>query len=202
MSREPMSRLDDWYLENDDQDIRGWPVRDAQGAAVGTVTELIGNTDTGYVESIVLDTGAEIDTDRIELADGVVVLAAAVPATGGDEVVLSEERLRVGKENVATDRIRLRKRVITENVSETVPVSHDEIRVHREAIDPAEREGLRTTELGEDEAEVALTAERPVVAKETVPVERVHVGKDMVTEDVAVTEQVAREEVEVDKPER
>jgi uncharacterized protein (TIGR02271 family) len=201
MSRAPMSRLDDWQLENDDQDIRGWPVRDPQGATLGTVTELIGNTDTGQVDTIVLDTGAEIDTSRIELVDGVVVLAAA-PATSGDEVTVSEERLRVGTQQVPTGRIRLRKRVVTENVSETVPVARDEVRVQREPIDPAQRDRLGTTEVGEDEAEVTLTEQRPVVAKETVPVERVRVAKDTVTEEVPVTEQVAHEEVEVDESKR
>jgi uncharacterized protein (TIGR02271 family) len=200
MTRAPMSRLDEWQLENDDQDIRGWPVLDAHGATVGTVTELIGDTDSGYVESIVLDTGAELNTDQIELRDGVVLLAA--PAVGGDEVTVSREEIRVGKEKVPAGRVRLRKRVVTENVTQTVPVSHDEVRLEREPIDEAEREKLGTQQVGEAEAEMILTEERPVVAKETVPVERVRVEKEKVTDEVPVTEQVAHEHVEIDESKR
>ncbi|WP_369800001.1 DUF2382 domain-containing protein [Modestobacter sp. Leaf380] len=38
----------------------------------------------------------------------------------------SEERLDVGTESVEAGRARLRKHVVTENVTRTVPVSHEE----------------------------------------------------------------------------
>jgi stress response protein YsnF len=50
----------------------------------------------------------------------------------------------------------------------------------------------------EEEHEVVLTEERPVVAKETVPVERVRLGKESVTEQQQVTEDVAHEELTTD----
>ena len=51
----------------------------------------------------------------------------------------SEEQLRVGTETVEAGRARLRKYVVTENVSTTVPVSHEEVRVEREPITDANR---------------------------------------------------------------
>jgi uncharacterized protein (TIGR02271 family) len=46
----------------------------------------------------------------------------------------SEERLHVGTERTEAGRARLRKYVVTENVTQTVPVSHEEVRLEREPI--------------------------------------------------------------------
>ncbi len=51
----------------------------------------------------------------------------------------SEERLTVGTETTEVGRARLRKHVVTEDVTRTVPVSHDEVRVQREPITDANR---------------------------------------------------------------
>ena len=44
----------------------------------------------------------------------------------------SEEQVRVGTQPVETGRARLRKYVVTENVTQTVPVSREEVRLERE----------------------------------------------------------------------
>src|SRR4051794_26688082 len=44
----------------------------------------------------------------------------------------SEEQVRVGTERVETGRARLRKYIVTENVTQTVPVSREEVRIKRE----------------------------------------------------------------------
>ena len=46
-------------------------------------------------------------------------------STGDDAMTRSEERLRVGTEGVETGRARLRKYVVTEDVTTQVPVSHE-----------------------------------------------------------------------------
>ncbi|KQS71881.1 DUF2382 domain-containing protein [Modestobacter sp. Leaf380] len=101
--------------------------------------------------------------------------------TTDDAMTRSEERLTVGTESVETGRARLRKHVVTENVTRTVPVSHEEVRIEREPI---------------TEHEVTLHAERPVVQKETVPVERVQLDTRTVTDQETVAETVAHEEIE------
>jgi stress response protein YsnF len=53
-------------------------------------------------------------------------------------------------------------------------------------------------DLSDEEHEVILHEERPVVDKETVPVERVRLDKDTVTEDVTVNEEVRKEHIETD----
>jgi uncharacterized protein (TIGR02271 family) len=117
--------------------------------------------------------------------------------TTGDAMTRSEERLHVGTEQVEAGRVRLRKRVITENVTQTVPVSHEEVRLEREPITDANRDqALSGADISEEEHEVTLHAEQPVVAKETVPVERVRLGKETVTEDHAVNETLRKEQID------
>jgi len=114
-----------------------------------------------------------------------------------DAMTRSEEQLRVGTETVEAGRARLRKYVVTENVSTTVPVSHEEVRVEREPITGANRDAALSGEpISEEEHEVTLRAERPVVAKEAVPVERVRLATETVTEDAAVNETVRKEQIE------
>ncbi|OOB92132.1 DUF2382 domain-containing protein [Rathayibacter sp. VKM Ac-2630] len=119
--------------------------------------------------------------------------------TTDDAMTRSEEQLHVGTEQVTTGRARLRKHIVTERESVTVPVSHDEVRVVREPITDA-NVGAATSgpELSEEEHEVVLTEDRVVAAKETVPVERVSLGTETVTEQQQVTEDVRHEEIEVD----
>jgi uncharacterized protein (TIGR02271 family) len=77
-----------------------------------------------------------------------------------------EERLRVGTEQAEAGRVRLRKYVVTENVTQTVPVSHEEVRLEREPITDASRgQAMTGADITEEEHEVTLHAERPVVAK-------------------------------------
>jgi uncharacterized protein (TIGR02271 family) len=111
----------------------------------------------------------------------------------------SEERLNVGTEQVSTGKVRLRKYVVTENVTKTVPVSHEEVRIEREPITDANRDAATSgADITEEEHEVELKGERVVVDKETVPVERVRMDKDVVTEDQQVTEEIRKEQIDTD----
>jgi uncharacterized protein (TIGR02271 family) len=113
----------------------------------------------------------------------------------------SEENLRVGTEQVEAGRARLRKYVVTDQQSVQVPVSREEVRVEREPITDANRaEALSGGQITEEEHEVVLTAERPVVTTEAVPVERVRLGTETVTEQQTVTGDIRKEQIEVDNP--
>ena len=119
--------------------------------------------------------------------------------TTDDAMTRSEERLNVGTERVQTGRARLRKYVTTEQQTVTVPVSREEVRIEREPITEENRgAALSGPELSDEEHEVTLTEERPVVEKETVPVERVRLDKDTVTDQHEVSEDVRKEEIDVD----
>jgi uncharacterized protein (TIGR02271 family) len=119
--------------------------------------------------------------------------------TTDDAMTRSEERLNVGTRAEEVGRARLRKYVVTENVTETVPVTREEVRVEREPITDANiGSALDGPAISEEEHEVTLHAERPVVEKEAVPVERVRLDKQTVTEQAQVTEGLRKEEIEVE----
>jgi len=119
--------------------------------------------------------------------------------TTDDAMTRSEEHLNVGTQRVEKGRARLRKYVVTENVTQTVPVSHEEVRLEREPITDANvGNALDGPAISEEEHEVVLHAERPVVAKEAVPVERVRLDTETVTDQQTVNEQVRKEQIELD----
>jgi uncharacterized protein (TIGR02271 family) len=123
---------------------------------------------------------------------------AAGPGTDR-EMTRSEERLRVGVEQTTVGRARLRKHVVTEKQQVIVPVSHERVRIEREPITDADRvEALDGPTISEEEHEVTLHAERPVVEKVVHPVERVRLGTETVTEQQQVSGEVRREEIDVD----
>jgi len=116
-----------------------------------------------------------------------------------DAMTRSEEQLQVGTEQVQAGRARLRKYVVTEQQSVQVPVSREEVRVEREPITDANRDAaLSGGAITEEEHEVVLTEERPVVSTEAVPVERVRIGTETVTDQETVTGDVRKEQIEVD----
>ena len=116
-----------------------------------------------------------------------------------DAMTRSEEEVRVGTTRREAGRARLRKYVVTENVTKTVPVQREEVRVEREPITDANRDAaLSRGEITEEEHEVTLHAEEPVVEKRAVPKERVRMNRDTVTDEETVSEQVRKERIEAD----
>ena len=116
-----------------------------------------------------------------------------------DAMTRSEERLTVGTARQEVGRARLRKYVVTEQVQTTVPVSHEEVRVEREPITAENYDtAVSGPDISEAEHEVVLTAERPVVQKEVVPVERVRLATDNVTEQAEINEEVRKERIEAE----
>lgn len=112
----------------------------------------------------------------------------------------SEEELEVRTTSHEAGRLRLRKYVVTENVTVTVPVRKEKVRLERVPIDDTEgditvRPGA---ELAEEDYEIVLSEEEPLVSTRTVPKERVRLGKDVVTEQRQVSHDIRKEQIEVD----
>lgn len=144
--------------------------------------------------------------------------AAPVPATGekpkrsdrgtghdtsgpdtDDAMTRSEEQLKVGTTTRETGRARLRKHIVTEQQTVTVPVTREEVTIEREPITEANRgDAMAGGDLTEEEHEVTLHEEQVVVDKQAVPVERVRMGTETVTEDQQVTEDVRKEVIETE----
>jgi uncharacterized protein (TIGR02271 family) len=116
-----------------------------------------------------------------------------------DAMTRSEEELRVGTTERDAGRVRLKKYVVEDQVTESVPVRREEVRVEREPITDANRDAaLDGPDISEEEHEVTLRSEEPVVEKRTVPKERVRLEKDVETEEREVSETVRSERIDVD----
>jgi uncharacterized protein (TIGR02271 family) len=89
--------------------------------------------------------------------------------------------------------------VVTEQVQQTVPVSHEEVRIEREPITEANVEAATSgPDISEAEHEVTVHEERPVVEKQAVPVERVRLAKETVPGEQTVSGEVRKEQIETE----
>jgi uncharacterized protein (TIGR02271 family) len=118
------------------------------------------------------------------------------PVTPHGEATISrhEEELQVGKREVEYGRVRLRKWVETEPVSEEVELRRETAFVERQSVNrPASGAAI-----GEEEVEVPLHREEPVVSKETVEREQITVHPEEEIKEETVHGEVRREHVEVE----
>jgi uncharacterized protein (TIGR02271 family) len=116
-----------------------------------------------------------------------------------DAMTRSEEELQVGTAQRERGRVRLRKWVETESVQQSVPLQREEARVEREPITEENiDQAMAGPDITESEHEVILHEEEPVVEKRTVPKERVRLGKEAVTDEEQVSEDLRRERIDTD----
>jgi uncharacterized protein (TIGR02271 family) len=157
--------------------------------------------DSGYADTNVTGRHADrrdVSTGYDDRDRGTVGHDTSGPTTD-NAMTRSEERLNVGTETREAGRARLRKHVVTEQQQVSVPVSHEELRVEREPITDANRgDAYDGPSISEEEHEVTLRAERPVVSTETEAVERVRLGTETVRSEETVSGEVRKEEIEVD----
>jgi uncharacterized protein (TIGR02271 family) len=116
-----------------------------------------------------------------------------------DAMTRSEERVRTDTEMREAGRARLRKYVVSEQQQVHVPVTREEVRVEREPITDDNYDRARNgPALSEEEHEVVLNEERPVVTTEAVPVERVRLSKDQVQDEQTVNVNVHKEQIDME----
>ncbi len=153
-------------------------------------------------ETVTADTQQLADSghpaDSADSADSAEQVGQDPSGPSTDEAMTrSEERLRITTERVEAGRARLRKHIVTEKVTQTVTLSHEQARVERQPVTEADRTAAMSgIELTEEVYEVVLHAEQPVVHKETVPVERVRLRTETVSSEQQVSEQVRKEQIE------
>jgi uncharacterized protein (TIGR02271 family) len=120
--------------------------------------------------------------------------------TTDDAMTRSEEELKVGTTERESGRVRLRKYVVTDEVTKTVPVKREEVRLEREPITDANvGDAMDGPAISDEEHEVVLHEEEVVSEKRVVPKERVRLDKDVTVDEETVSEQVRREQIEVDE---
>ena len=122
--------------------------------------------------------------------------AAAEPVT----VVRSEDRLVVGRQTRAVERVRLRKHLLSEDVTRTVTLRREELLVEHEPIEVGDSGGGVDgvdEHATHEELEIVLHEERVEVRTVVVPVERVRVRVVRVEGERTVTEVLRREQIEL-----
>jgi len=121
------------------------------------------------------------------------------------DLVRSEEEVSVGTTTRPGSRVRLVKYVVTENVTTTVEVRREQVRLEHEPVVPGEVLGGLQPPPGGVEwrdaqalDEIVLYEEEVVVDKRVVPRERVRLVVDTITEMQQVDEIVRRERISVE----
>jgi uncharacterized protein (TIGR02271 family) len=144
------------------------------------------------------DAPAEHRGDTGDVGDDMVGRDISGPTTD-EAMTRSEERLDVGTQWQETGRVRLRKYVQTEHVQTTVPVRRERAVIEREPITDANIEAATSgPEISEEEHEVVLHEEKPVVETHVEPVERVRLGKEQRTDEETVSGEVRKERIETE----
>lgn len=132
---------------------------------------------TGYADERTADRGLAVDGERTT-------------------VTRHEERLNVGKERRETGSVRLRKFVVEEDETISVPLERESVEIERREITGGQPVGA--WDFADDELEVRLVEEHPVISKEVYAVEEIGLNKKVVTENRQVTERLRRERVEIE----
>lgn len=112
-----------------------------------------------------------------------------------DEAALTrrEEELQVGTHKESAGKVRLRKYVVTEQETITVPVQKERVVLERE---PAS--GTSTGQIGDEVVEIDLQEDVIDVDKRVVDKETVRAGKQQVTDTEKVHAEVRKEQVEIE----
>jgi len=72
--------LSDWQLENDDQDIRGYPVRSRTGEDYGKIDDMLVDKDDERVVAIRMDDGRLVGVEHLEIESDQVIYRDDGPA--------------------------------------------------------------------------------------------------------------------------
>lgn len=233
---EKIGRIEDVYLDADSRTPE-WALvhtglfgRRESFVPLGDATVVTGGVHVPYTKARVKDApSAEPDgnlsaqeedelyrhygmTDTFEQDAPVVEDSPVTHATTTDDrpsMVRSEEKVNVTMQRRPSRTVRLRKKVVVENVTTTVPVRREVLEVIEddEAPEPddivravGEHEAVRSGDGDRDDVqEIILHEERPVVTLETVATERVRVGRESDVEQTTITQPVQKERVYVEE---
>ena len=205
-----LTELDEWQLENSDQDLRGRSLMTRSGEKLGTVRRMLVDRNQERVSALVLDNGQTVAIEDVEIRDdGCAYIdearclesgAAVPPARSGEaeEVIpIVEEQLAVGKRAVERGGIRVRTRVVE------TPV-HEEVRLREEHVDVERRPANQKVEnaeglFREGTFEVNAKSEEAVIGKSARVTEELVVKKDVENRVEQIDETVRKTEVDVDR---
>jgi uncharacterized protein (TIGR02271 family) len=173
-----------------------------EGGVMGSGQTAYESPAVGGQSAVAQDYGSSALTDR---ADYVAPGVSSPEARAGREeeiIPLAEEELQVGKRTVDRGTTTIRRYVVRTPVEEQVVLRDETVRVERRRpVMPGEA-GVPSGAFEERTVEVHQTAEEPVVNKTAHVAEEVVVHKETTERTETVRDDVRREEVEVQEPNR
>lgn len=206
-----LASLDDWQLEHSEQDLRGKTLIDLQGREIGRVDDMLADVHDERIVALRLHDDRIVNIDNVDIREGYPVLTVDpghVPQPAADfdrnavtreHIPIVEETLDVGKRQVDLGTVRVRTRVVSEDVGEDVTLRNERVQVERrsanEAISAADAEAL----LKEGTVEFTETGERVVIDKRAAVTGEVVVDKTVDTRTERVEGVVRHTEVDVDR---
>jgi len=206
-----LASLDNWELENADQDLRGKTLCDLQGREIGRVDDMLADVHEERIVALRLHDDRIVNIDSVDIRDGRPVLTIdpnRVPAPPADfdrkavtseHVPIVEETLEIGKRQVELGKVRVRTRVVSETVGENVTLREEHVHVERraanEAISATDAESL----LKDGTIEMTETGERVVVNKQAAVTGEVVIDKAVDNRTERVEGVVRHTEVDVER---
>jgi len=128
----------------------------------------------------------------------------APPPTGRVEannmvVPLFEEKVNVGKREVESGSVRLRKVVKTETVNQPIELRHEELVIDRDNGAAQGGNQVLAQPFQEQETVIRLKSEVPVVEKQTAPIGQVIVQTRSAAFQTNIQAEIRREDIDIDK---
>ncbi len=117
------------------------------------------------------------------------------------KIPIVEERLNIGVRRVETGTVQLSKRVVSEEVSQEVPVTYEEVQVEHVAINQYVEVAPEAVRYEGNTTIISVVKEVLVVEKRLMLVEELHISKTQVTSTSTVKEFLRKEEIEISRAE-
>jgi len=116
------------------------------------------------------------------------------PTDRDQAMTRSEEELLVDTVKRPAERVRVRKRIVTEEVTVTVPLRREELTIERVAEGSAVAGTAAVA--GDGPLVIELHREEYEVVKRVIPVERVRITKELLVEEHEVSGKIRKEQIE------
>ncbi len=195
------AKLEEWRQSGYDYSGSGSSLHTetATGAATGTGTAMgaVSNAASSVGSGVAAAAGSVKDAVTPGPATKGVTASTNMAAEADNETIkVMEERLRVGKREVAKGAVRVRSYVVERPVEEQVRLHEERIQIERRPVDRAVTDA--DTAFQERTVEARATSEEAVVSKEARVVEEIGLHKDVSERTETVRDTVRKTEVDVE----
>jgi uncharacterized protein (TIGR02271 family) len=199
------AKLEEWRQSG--YDYSGAPRATETGRAQPTASS--GGSGTGYTAGATTGTAGRQVTETVSMPEtsgtktaatqtGRTAVGATQPMTGNqDTVKVVEERLRIGKREVAQGAVRVRSYVVERPVEEQVRLHEERVQIERRPVDRPVTPGDANL-FQERTIEARATSEEAVVQKEARVVEEIGIKKEAQDRTETVRDTVRETKVEVE----